>query len=106
MADLGWGALGTLGVFALVVLIVTGVIVLILVVKIIKKRKLVHQPGMPVSAKVAFYGSMIYTIFPIDLLPDPVLLDDIGVLVAALLHIGHTAKKINDNRSVTRGRVP
>jgi uncharacterized membrane protein YkvA (DUF1232 family) len=98
MSDLGWGALTTLGVFALLVLLVTCAIVLTLVVKIIKKYKLVHQPYMPMSAKVAFYGSIIYTIFPLDLLPDPVLLDDIGVLAAALMYIGHITKKIHGDR--------
>ena len=98
MPDLGWGVLTTLGVFAALVLLVTCAIVLTLAVKIIKKHKLVHQPGMPVSAKVSYYGSIIYTLFPIDLLPDPILLDDIGVLAAALMHIGHTAKKIYGDR--------
>jgi hypothetical protein len=98
MSDLGWGVLATWGVFAVLVLLVTCAIVLTLVVKMIKKHKLVHQPDMPVSAKVFYYGSIIYTIFPIDLLPDPILLDDIGVLAAALVHIGHTAKKIYGDR--------
>jgi amino acid transporter len=99
MSDLGWGVLPTLGVLALLVFLVTCAIVLILVVKIIKKYKLVHQPDMPVSVKVSYYGSIIYTVFPIDLLPDPVLLDDILVLVAALMYIGHIAKKIYGDRS-------
>lgn len=36
------------------------------------------------GGKVAFYGSLLYTIFPVDLLPDPIYLDDIGVLATAI----------------------
>lgn len=36
------------------------------------------------GGKVAFYGALLYTIFPIDLLPDPIYLDDIGVLATAI----------------------
>ncbi|HET9257781.1 MAG TPA: YkvA family protein [Pseudonocardiaceae bacterium] len=94
MSDLGWGALATLGAAALLLFIVTVVVVFVLLVKMIKKYRLVKQPGMPISAKVAFYGSIAYTILPFDVLPDPVLLDDIGVLIGALIYVGHTAKKV------------
>jgi uncharacterized membrane protein YkvA (DUF1232 family) len=90
MSDLGWGALAALGALA----IVTCVVTLVLIFKMVKKFKLIHQPGMPISTKLAFYGSMIYTVVPFDLLPDPVLLDDIGVLLAALIYVNRTAKKV------------
>lgn len=85
---------GALGAFVVVAFLVTCAIVLTLVVMLVRKHKQVHRPDVPASAKVAYYGSLVYTIFPIDLLPDPVLLDDIGVLVAALTYVGHTAKKL------------
>jgi len=50
------------------------------------------------GGKVAFYGSLLYTIFPIDLLPDPVYLDDMAVLGAALLYL---TKLLH-----ARGRLP
>lgn len=92
MTDLSWGVLAGGGVG---VVLVTGAVVVALVVKVVRKHRQVHQPGMPTSARVAYYGSIVYTIFPVDLLPDPILLDDIGVLVAALMHVGHVAKKIS-----------
>ncbi|NUT32119.1 MAG: DUF1232 domain-containing protein, partial [Hamadaea sp.] len=37
------------------------------------------------GGKIAFWGALAYTILPIDLLPDPIYLDDMGVLGLALL---------------------
>jgi 4-amino-4-deoxy-L-arabinose transferase-like glycosyltransferase len=45
------------------------------------------------GGKVAFWGALIYTILPIDLLPDPIYLDDMGVLTAALLYLTHLLRK-------------
>ena len=45
------------------------------------------------GGKVAFYGSLLYTIFPIDLLPDPIYLDDMGVLAAALIYLTNLARR-------------
>jgi uncharacterized membrane protein YkvA (DUF1232 family) len=42
-------------------------------------------------------------VLPIDLLPDPILVDDIGVLTAALLYVGHVLKRISRKRSQTLG---
>ena len=39
------------------------------------------------GGKVAFYGSLLYTFFPIDLLPDPIYLDDMAVLGGALFYL-------------------
>lgn len=94
MPDLGWDVLAVLGAVAALFVIVTCVIVLVLIVKMVRKFKVVNQPGMPVSAKMSYYGSIIYTVLPFDLLPDPVLLDDICFLVGALVHVSRSAKKI------------
>ncbi len=51
------------------------------------------------SAKVSYYGSIVYALFPIDLLPDPILVDDIGVLAAALVYVGHVLKRGSRKRS-------
>jgi len=45
------------------------------------------------SGKFAFYGALIYTFFPIDILPDPIYLDDMGVLLAAVAYLTHLARK-------------
>ena len=45
------------------------------------------------GGKVAFYGSLIYTFLPIDLLPDPIYLDDMGVLAAALIYLTNLVRR-------------
>lgn len=95
MPDLGWATLATWGIIAILLIVVTCVVVLVLIVKLVGRFKDVNQPGMPISAKLAYYGSIIYTVVPFDLLPDPVLVDDIGFLVGALIHVGRSARKIH-----------
>lgn len=48
------------------------------------KRRLGELGG---GGKVAFYAALIYTIFPIDILPDPIYLDDMAVLGGALFYL-------------------
>jgi len=57
------------------------------------------------GGKVAFYGSLLYTIFPIDLLPDPVYLDDMAVLGAALLYLTRLLRARSGVRGMPRSRV-
>lgn len=70
----------------------------VLAVRVVRARRLLGTLG--VGGKVAFWGALAYTIFPIDVLPDPIYLDDIGVLAAALLYLGRLA------RSRAAGRRP
>jgi uncharacterized membrane protein YkvA (DUF1232 family) len=100
--DSEWGVLATLGVVALLLFIVSFVVVLGLLIKMIRNHRLVHQPGMPVSSKISYYVSLVYAIFPFDVLPDPILADDIVVLLGALLYVSHAAKKVR--RSLVRRR--
>jgi hypothetical protein len=53
--------------------------------KVFATRRRLGPLGM--GGKVAFYGSLLYTIFPIDVLPDPIYLDDMAVLGGALLYL-------------------
>ncbi|MEV7329458.1 YkvA family protein [Micromonospora sp. NPDC093244] len=57
----------------------------LLAVRVVRTRRLLA--GLGAGGKVAFYGALIYTIFPIDLLPDPIYLDDMGVLAGALIYL-------------------
>ncbi|WP_434742644.1 DUF1232 domain-containing protein [Micromonospora sp. SH-82] len=59
-----------------------------------KTRQMLGALGA--KGKVAFYGALAYTILPVDLLPDPIYLDDIGVLAAALLYLARLARKRGD----------
>lgn len=82
MSNGDWTLLVVLaGIFAVATLI--GAIVLAR--KVWKTRKMLGDLGA--GGKVAFYGALIYTIFPVDLIPDPVYLDDMGVLTAALIYL-------------------
>ncbi len=78
-----------------VVVVIIGLVTLYGAIRLI--RKLVstkrHLGALDTGGKIAFYGSLIYTIFPIDILPDPIYLDDMAVLGGALLYLTHLAKK-------------
>jgi uncharacterized membrane protein YkvA (DUF1232 family) len=65
----------------------------VLVVRLFKTRRLLRDAGIPVTNKLAFWGALVYTISPVDLIPDPVYLDDIGVLLLALHALQAAARK-------------
>jgi len=67
-----------LGLLALVTLIFA----IKFALRLLATKRMLGELGT--GGKVAFYGALLYTIFPVDLLPDPIYLDDIGVLAAAL----------------------
>lgn len=62
-------------------------------VKLLRMGRLVRADMMPVQGKFAFWAAIVYAVFPVDVLPDPVYLDDIGVIVGAITYIGHLARK-------------
>ncbi|MET0132077.1 MAG: DUF1232 domain-containing protein [Kibdelosporangium sp.] len=103
MPEPGWDVLSALGVVALVLVVVSAVVVLVLAITMIRRHRRVHQPDVPVSAKVSYYGSIAYAVLPIDLLPDPILVDDIGVLATALVYTGSVLKRVAGRRSRTPG---
>ncbi len=91
----------TLGVVAVVVIIVFVLVALFLLVKLIRKHRQVHQPGTPVPTKVAYWLSLAYTVFPFDLLPDPVYFDDIVVLTGGLIYVSRSlTKKTREDREL------
>ncbi|MGD6748309.1 YkvA family protein [Streptomyces sp. BH106] len=73
-----WIVLGTIAAVAMLVAVV------VLLVRVFKARKLLVDAGIPLHNKALFWAAIAYTISPVDLLPDPVYLDDIGVLLVAL----------------------
>jgi hypothetical protein len=87
-----WIAIGVVG-FLIAILTLVGAVRM--VVKLIRLRR--HLGELPASGKVAFWGSLLYTIFPLDLLPDPIYLDDMAVLGAALLYLTHLWRKQHGN---------
>jgi uncharacterized membrane protein YkvA (DUF1232 family) len=97
MSDIGWGPITSLGIFALILLIITLGIVVVVVIKLVSKYKQINQPGMPRSPKMVFWASILYTISPIDFVPDPVYLDDLGIDIAALIYIGRMINRFQQS---------
>ncbi|MET9949971.1 YkvA family protein [Streptomyces sp. NPDC006339] len=56
----------------------------VLLVRVLRARRLLRDAGVPLRSKALFWTAVIYTVSPVDLIPDPVYLDDIGVLLIAL----------------------
>ncbi|MFD6417113.1 YkvA family protein [Streptomyces sp. NPDC060194] len=71
-------------VIAAVLLLAAFAAAVVLLVRLLRTRTALREAGIPVSNKLAFWGALVYTVSPVDLLPDPVYLDDIGVLLLAL----------------------
>jgi hypothetical protein len=76
----------------------------VLAVRVVRTRKLLGELGM--GGKVAFYGALIYTVLPVDLLPDPIYLDDMGVLAGALFYLTRLVQKHRASRAGGLTAVP
>ncbi|MFJ9927741.1 MULTISPECIES: DUF1232 domain-containing protein [Streptomyces] len=55
-----------------------------LLVRLVRTRRTLLRAGLPTGPRWVFWGAVAYLVLPTDLLPDPVYLDDIGVLLLAL----------------------
>lgn len=55
-----------------------------LAVRLVRARRRLRAAGVPAGNRWVFWAAMIYLVLPTDLVPDPVYLDDIGVLLLAL----------------------
>ncbi|MHC5907052.1 DUF1232 domain-containing protein [Streptomyces sp. S6] len=53
-------------------------------VRLVRTRRELRRAGLPTGPRWIFWGAVLYFVLPTDLLPDPVYLDDIGVLLLAL----------------------
>ncbi|MCF0096894.1 YkvA family protein [Micromonospora sp. NPDC049114] len=87
MSRQAWVLVVIAGILALATLV--GAVVL--AVRLVRTRRLLT--GLGAGGKVAFYGALIYTIFPVDILPDPIYLDDMGVLAGALIYLTRLVHK-------------
>jgi uncharacterized membrane protein YkvA (DUF1232 family) len=70
------------GAVVAVVAVVTLVWAVRLLLRLFAVRRALYSMGA--KGKLVFWGSVLYTIFPIDILPDPIYLDDVTVLTGAL----------------------
>ncbi|WP_328924280.1 YkvA family protein [Streptomyces sp. NBC_00190] len=80
---------------ATVVTAVLAVAAAVLLVRVFRARRLLTDAGIPLRDKALFWAAVIYTVSPADLIPDPVYLDDIGLLLLALrsLHAAAAATR-------------
>ncbi|MGI5380345.1 DUF1232 domain-containing protein [Streptomyces sp. CA-251387] len=53
-------------------------------VRLVRTRRMMQRAGLPTGPHWVFWGALLYFVLPADLVPDPVYLDDIGVLLLAL----------------------
>ncbi|MGW6208693.1 YkvA family protein [Streptomyces sp. NPDC055089] len=86
MDTTAWIVIGA--VFVLLTVGVAGV----LLVRVLRARKLLADAGIPLRDKALLWAAVIYTVSPVDLLPDPVYLDDIGFLLLALRSLHGAAR--------------
>ncbi|MDK1474952.1 YkvA family protein [Streptomyces sp. 549] len=93
------GELQAVLVVAVILVVATAVVTAVLLVKVVKTRTLLSSAGVPVNNKLAFWGAILYVISPVDLMPDPILLDDIGVLLLALRSLHKAADSAGISRS-------
>ncbi|MET9570145.1 YkvA family protein [Streptomyces virginiae] len=80
----------------------------VLFVRVLRARRLLTDAGIPLQDKALFWAALIYTVSPVDLIPDPVYLDDIGILMLALrsLHAAAAAARPSKEPGVdVRSRV-
>ncbi|MGW6568921.1 YkvA family protein [Streptomyces sp. NPDC054975] len=71
-------------IVAAVLLLVVAGLAAVLLVRVFQARRVLVDAGVPLQSKALFWAAVVYTVSPIDLIPDPVYLDDIGVLLVAL----------------------
>jgi uncharacterized membrane protein YkvA (DUF1232 family) len=71
-------------VVAVILVLVVAGCAAVLLVRVFRARRLLLDAGVPLQSKALFWAAVVYTVSPIDLIPDPVYLDDIGVLLIAL----------------------
>jgi uncharacterized membrane protein YkvA (DUF1232 family) len=59
-------------------------VAVLLLVRLVRARRSLRRAGLPTGPRWVFWGALLYFVLPTDVLPDPVYLDDIGVLLLAL----------------------
>ncbi|MEU3772481.1 DUF1232 domain-containing protein [Streptomyces sp. NPDC032472] len=82
-------------VLAAVVALGLAVTAAVLLVRVVRARRLLVDAGVPLRDKALFWLAVVYTVSPVDLLPDPVYLDDIGILLLALRALRAAASAVS-----------
>jgi uncharacterized membrane protein YkvA (DUF1232 family) len=79
------------GVIVAVVAVVTLVWAVRLLLRLFEVRRALYSMGA--KGKLVFWGAVLYTVFPIDILPDPIYLDDVTVLTGALWFVTRLVRR-------------
>lgn len=69
-------------------------------------RGFVKSQDAPSTAKAAYYGAWVYALSPVDLLPDPILVDDVGIVLAAIGTIEYLVRKHRPDGLIRRPGAP
>ncbi|MCD0449963.1 DUF1232 domain-containing protein [Actinocorallia sp. API 0066] len=90
------------------VLVVLGTLFFVVraLIRLRSLRGFVHERNSPATAKAAYYGAWIYALSPIDLLPDPILLDDVGIVLAAIATLEYMVRKRRPDGLIQRPEGP
>lgn len=91
-------------VLAAAVLAVAGTVL----VRLVRTRRELRRAGLPTGPRWIFWGAVAYLVLPTDLVPDPVYLDDIGVLLLALRSMRAQARELDGGpspESAPTGRI-
>ncbi|WGP08463.1 YkvA family protein [Streptomyces sp. SH5] len=99
MDTTAWLVLGAVAALIMLALAV------VLLVRVFSARKLLADAGVPLRSKALFWAAVIYTVSPVDLLPDPIYLDDIGFLLVALRSL-HSAASAAGVRTGAGAETP
>ncbi|MEV6961057.1 YkvA family protein [Streptomyces sp. NPDC051207] len=81
-------------------------VAVVVLVRLVRTRRELRRTRLPTGPRWIFWGAVFYFVLPTDLLPDPVYLDDIGVLLLALrgLRGSHTRCRGGANSPATTER--
>ena len=89
-----------IGAIVVIIGAITLFFALRLMFKLVVVKRALGQLGA--GGKFAFWGALAYLIFPIDILPDPIYLDDVAVVGAALFFLTRLLRK----QETLRGAIP
>lgn len=82
-----------LWILAALAVVIMLVIAVRLAVRLVRVRRLLVAAHVPLTGKAMFWGAIAYLVCPVDLLPDPILVDDIGVLWLAVRALESAARR-------------
>ncbi|MEU6820788.1 YkvA family protein [Streptomyces atriruber] len=80
-------------VVAAVLVAATLAVAVALLIRLVRTRNALRRAGLPIERQWVFWGAIAYLVLPTDLVPDPVYLDDIGVLLLALRSLRSAADR-------------